>query len=317
MKQKLRCAVVGVGYLGKFHAQKYAALQNAGEDVVLVAVVDTNEKAGKTIADELGCRYYNDYEDLIGKCDMVSVVVPSYMHYKVGCAFLQAGVHCLIEKPFATTLTQAEQMKQLAEDNSLMLSVGYLERFNPVFCELQKLCAAPQYIMTERLAKHTNRSMDINVILDLMIHDIDLVMQLVDSPIKSINCIGVNAVSEYTDAANAYIIFDNGAVANVSVSRISLAKSRKMRAFQSELYVSANLQDKNYTIAHKSDGGEIQQEKYDLADGDNDTLMMEINNCIDAARNGTSPLITADSAINTLKVALEVSHQLKDNFSTS
>ncbi|MCH9665643.1 MAG: Gfo/Idh/MocA family oxidoreductase [Gammaproteobacteria bacterium] len=309
-KDRLKCAVVGVGYLGKFHAQKYASMN----DVELVGISDINEEVGQQIAQELGCPYYKDYKDLLGKCDMVSVVVPSFKHYEVGMAFLKNGVHCLIEKPFATTLTQAQELKKVADNNSLMLSVGHLERFNPVFQKMQKMCPAPQYITSERLTTVTNRSLDINVVLDLMIHDLDLVLQLVDSPIKDVHCLGVPIISKYTDVANSYILFENGSVANISVSRISNNSSRKMRIFAKELYFSANLQDKSYIIGRNLGQGKIDENRGDFATENVDTLQMEIRDCVDAVKHNRSPLITAASALQTLEIALTISGKLKDTF---
>ena len=301
---------MGVGYLGKFHAQKYKEIK----DIDLVGVSDTNEEVGHNRAKEFGCGYYPDYNDLVGKCDMVSVVVPSYAHYKVGKTFLENGVHCLIEKPFATTLSEAIEMKEIAKKNSLMLSVGHLERFNPVFRKIQELCSSPQYIITERLAVRNNRSLDINVVLDLMIHDLDLVLQLMDSHIKAIHCLGIKVVSEYTDSANAYIIFENGAAANMSVSRISMNKSRKIRIFQPELYISADLDLKTCKVARQSLSGEVEQAAHDMSNGNKDTLLLEIENCIEAVRSGKPALVTPDSATETLEAALEISRQLKDSF---
>ena len=308
-KNKLRCAVIGVGHLGKFHAHKYAAMDN----VDLVGVSDINEEVGKKHAAELGCSYYRDYRELLDKTDLVSVVVPTYNHHIVTCDFLNSGVNCLVEKPIATNLEEAEEMKDIADKNSLMLSIGHIERFNPVFQRVKELCTKPEYITTERLAKNTNRSMDINVVLDLMIHDLDLVLQLVDSPIKDIRCLGLKIISKYTDAANAYITFENECVANISVSRISFNQSRKMRTFQRELYISADLQEKTYTLAKRTENGYLEKEEHDFITP-SDTLQMEIQDCVDAVRTGREPLVTAESGIATLKTALVMSRQLKDHF---
>ncbi|MBE8182828.1 MAG: Gfo/Idh/MocA family oxidoreductase [Candidatus Portiera sp.] len=309
-KGKIKCAVIGVGYLGKFHAQKYASM----EDVELVGISDTNEETGQQQAQELGCLYYNDYNELVDKCDMVSVVVPSFKHYEVGMAFLKNGVHCLIEKPFATTLDQAQELQKVAQEKSLMLSIGHLERFNPVFQKMQELCPNPQYITSERLTKVTNRSLDINVVLDLMIHDLDLILQLVKSPIQDINCLGVPIISNYTDVANSYIRFENGSVANISVSRISHNHSRKMRIFEKDTYFSADLQNKSYSFGRSLGKGKIDEKLGDFSQDNVDALLMEIRNCVDAIKHNKSPLITADSAIKTLEVALQISSQLQDNF---
>lgn len=309
-ENKIKAAVVGVGYLGKFHAQKYAAM----EDVELVGISDTNEETGEQQSKELGCPYYRDYNDLVDKCEMVSVVVPSFKHYEVGMAFLQKGVHCLIEKPFATTLAQAQELQKLAAEKSLMLSVGHLERFNPVFQKMQEFCPNPQYITSERLTKVTNRSLDINVVLDLMIHDLDLVLQLVNSPIKDINCKGVPIISDYTDVANCYIRFDNDSVASISVSRISNNVSRKMRVFEKDTYFSADLQEKTYSFGRSLGKGAIDTSEGDFSGDGVDTLQLEIRNCVDAVKEKKNPLVTSASALQTLEVALQISERLQDNF---
>ena len=308
-KDKMKCAVVGVGYLGKFHAEKYAAMN----DVELVGISDVNPKVAE-IAKKHKCPYYQDYHELLDKCDLVSIVVPSHMHHKIGCEFLKAGVNCLVEKPFATTLEEAEEMKHLAEKQSVMLSVGHLERFNPVFQRLQKLCTKPHYINTDRLTKHSNRSMDINVVLDLMIHDLDLVLQLVDSKIKHMNCMGVNIISRRADAANSYITFENGTVANISVSRINFENLRKLRVFQPNLYVSADLHNHSYAVAKRLESGNegMEWESHDLLPAKTDQLNLEIADCIAAVRNGSDPLITAESALETLRIALVMTAKIKE-----
>lgn len=309
-KRKLRCAVVGVGYLGKFHAQKYANMEN----VELVGVSDSNQEVGEKHATNLSCPYYKDYNELIDKCDLVSIVIPTYKHHEVSCAFLNGGVHCLVEKPMAANLEEAEEMISIANKSSLMLSVGHLERFNPVFQKVKELCSKPQYIITERLAENSRRSMDINVVLDLMIHDLDLILQLVDSPIKEVKCLGMKIISQYTDAANAYITFENGTVANISVSRISFTKSRKMRTFQHELYISADLHEKTYSIVNKTKEGDIKKESRSLMTPIDDVLKLEIQDCVNAVLDGREPLITAESSLRTLKTALAMSSELKDDF---
>ena len=224
----LRCAVIGVGYLGKFHAQKYAKLPGCE----LVAVADSRLEVAQAVAKPLGCRAVADYHELLGQVDAVSVVVPTQAHHAVTLDFLRAGAHVLVEKPIAVTLEQADEMIALAEQLGLKLAVGHLERFNPVALALEPLLQRPRFIESTRLAPFKPRATDVSVLLDLMIHDVDLILSLVDSEIVSIDSSGARVLTADIDIANARIRFANGCVANVTASRVSNKSERKMRVFQ-------------------------------------------------------------------------------------
>lgn len=239
----LRCAVIGVGYLGKFHAQKYAKI--AGCE--LVAVVDSRHDVAQAVAQPLGCRAVTDYRELLGQVDAVSIVVPTQAHYEVCLDFLRAGVHVLVEKPMTTTLEQADELIALANDKDLVLAVGHLERFNPAALALEPLLSEPRFIDSSRLAPFKPRATDVSVLLDLMIHDVDLILSLVDSEVESVDCSGARVLTQDIDIANARIRFVNGCVANVTASRVSAKSERKMRVFQSQACHSLDFQARTLT----------------------------------------------------------------------
>ena len=238
----LRAAVIGVGYLGKFHAQKYHALP----DVELVAVVDASLQTAQAIGKELGVPGLDDYRELLNKVDVVSVVVPTPLHHTVTTEFLKHGVHVLVEKPITVTVEHAKQLIQLAKKHRCVLQVGHLERFNPAVQAAAKLIRAPRFIESHRLAPFKQRGTDVSVVLDLMIHDIDLIQELVGQPIEHIDAVGSPIFSQDIDIANARIRFAGGCVVNTTASRVSLKQERKLRIFQDDAYISVDLQQKAY-----------------------------------------------------------------------
>jgi len=237
--KKLKCAVIGTGYLGKFHAEKYASLP----DCELVAVVDTNEIAAKTVAEKFGAQALTDYKSLLGKVDAVSIVVPTTLHHVVSRDFLNAGAHVLVEKPITVTVAEADELIAIAKEKNLILQVGHLERFNPAVLGLDKE-EKPLFIESHRLSPFNPRANDVSVVLDLMIHDIDIILALVDSEVERIDASGTPVLTQGTDIANARITFKNGCVANVTASRISLKMERKMRMFKPNSYVSVDFQNR-------------------------------------------------------------------------
>ena len=248
--KKLRCAVIGVGYLGKFHAEKYAQLAN----VELVAVVDTDLSCAKKIANQLNCTAFNDYQQLIDRVDAVSIATPTKTHFMIAEFCLANHLHVLLEKPMTSTIQEAEILIKLAKNNQLVLQIGHLERFNSAISALGDRLSMPRFIESYRIAPFNLRSTDVNVILDLMIHDIDLIQYLVNAKIKSIAANGMPILSEHIDIANARIEFTNGTVANITASRAGTKQERMMRIFQEDTYITINLQDKNCNIYRKGDG---------------------------------------------------------------
>jgi len=238
MSELLKVAVVGAGHLGKWHADKYAACAESD----LVAVVDTDLDTAREIASKHGADAYVDYREVIPLVDAVSLVVPTSLHYKIARDFLKAGIHCLVEKPVTETVAEADELIEIARARGLTLQVGHIERFNSVMIGIDERLHRPQFIESTRLAPFTLRATDVSVILDLMIHDIDIILDLVDSPIERISASGISVLSETIDIANARIEFANRCVANVTASRISRKRERKLRVFQKDAYLSADFQ---------------------------------------------------------------------------
>ena len=307
----LRAAVIGVGYLGRFHAQKYAAL----EGVELVAVVDSDLARAREVADEVGCRAENDFRALLTEIDVASIVVPTQYHFEVASACLEAGVHILLEKPITPTLEEADRLIELAKQHGCVLQVGHLERFNPAVMALQGVLNKPQFIESQRMAPFKPRGTDVNVVLDLMIHDIDIILSMVPSEIKLVNSVGVPVLSGEVDIANARLQFDNGCVANVTASRASRETVRKIRIFQEDAYISIDYQNREISIFRK--GGEgfpvpglpgVSAEKRSFEQCD--TLLEEITSFVQAVRTGSQPVVTGEDGKRALDVATRISHKL-------
>jgi predicted dehydrogenase len=231
---KIRVGVVGVGALGQHHARVYASLP----DVALVGVADTRPGRAEEIAGPLGTQAYTDFRQLLGKVDAVSIAVPTTLHAEIGTLFLQEGIHVLVEKPISNTLQGADTLIRAAEENRRVLQVGHLERFNPAVKALREIVGDPRFFEAHRMGLFTPRSLDIDVILDLMIHDLDIISLLIPSPPVQITAVGIAILTRRIDIANARIQFANGCVANVTASRVSMEKIRKLRFFQRQEYVS-------------------------------------------------------------------------------
>ena len=244
---RLRVAVVGVGYLGRFHAQKYAAI--AGCE--LAAIVDERADVGNAVAAELGTRALTDYRELLGKVAAVSIVTPTASHYEIARAFLENGAHVLVEKPITETVEQARSLVAVARAAGRVLQVGHLERFNPAIIAAEPHMGTPRFIDCQRLAPFRERGTDVNVVLDLMIHDLDIVQSIVGSEIEHIDAVGTPVFSSEIDIANARIRFANGCVANATASRVSLKTERRLRVFQDDAYLSLDLQQKILTVIRK------------------------------------------------------------------
>ena len=244
---RLRVAVVGVGYLGRFHAQKYASLPGCE----LVAVADARADVGGAVASELGTRAVADYHELLGTVDAVSIVTPTAAHFEIARAFLETGAHVLVEKPITETVEQAAKLIEVARSAGRVLQVGHLERFNPTIVAAEPHLRTPRFIDCQRLAPFRERGTDVNVVLDLMIHDLDIVQSIVGSEIEHIDAVGTPVFSAEIDIANARIRFANGCVANATASRVSLKTERRLRIFQDDAYLSLDLQQKVLTVIRK------------------------------------------------------------------
>jgi predicted dehydrogenase len=301
-RKKLRAAVVGVGYLGQFHAEKLAALK----DVELVGVADADPARARHIAAKHGCAAHTDPGTLLGAVDLVSIAVPTERHHEVALVFLQAGVHVLLEKPVTKTLEEADALLGAARAKGVLLAVGHLERFNPAFRALAQTFERPLYIECERLSGFKQRGIDVDVVLDLMIHDLDLVRALARSEIGQVSACGFPVMTDAIDIANVRIEFANGCVTNLSASRVSQAPVRKLRVFRSGEYASADLQAGKLRVVRRDPrGGEIAQDE--SAFEDRDALRAEIENFVAAVRGGRPPLVTGEDGRAALALALEVS----------
>ncbi len=311
MSRKLKVAVVGVGHLGRWHADKYAACP----DCDLVAVVDSDADRAREIAEKLGADAISDYRDVIPLVDAISLVVPTSLHYKIARDFLKAGIHCLIEKPVTETVAEAEEIVALAARQGLVLQVGHIERFNPVMLGLAERLTAPQFIESTRLAPFTPRATDVSVILDLMIHDIDLILDLVDSPIERISASGIPVLTETIDIANARIEFAGGCVANVTASRISRKRERKLRVFEKDAYLAADLQEKILAVNRKGETDNVEGYKdithEEFGFDDNDALNLEVLDFVRAIRTGERPLVSGEDGRRALATAIDITSQIR------
>ena len=307
----LRAAVIGVGYLGNFHAQKYAALPG----VELVGVVDNDPKRAAEIAAAVGTHAYSDHRELIGRVDAVSVVVPTQFHHAVARDFLSAGVHVLIEKPITVTIAEADDLIAIADRQKVVFQVGHLERFNPVLVALDGVLNNPLFIESVRIAPFKPRGTDVNVVLDLMIHDIELILHIVGSPVERIDAIGAPVFTGEEDIANARIVFENGCVANVTASRISLKSERRMRIFQRDAYINLDFQNRKVLVAQKGAGEllpgipNVNVNEREL--GESDALMNEIRSFIEAIRQGIQPRVSGRDGRMALETALKINENLK------
>jgi len=307
----IKTAVIGVGYLGKFHAQKYHALKNSE----LVSVCDQNEDNAKLIAEDLECAYTTDYKTLLGKVDAVSIVVPTQLHFQIAKEFLENGSDVLVEKPITSTLEQAQQLVAIAKANGRKLQVGHLERFNPAMLALNDTLTSPLFIESHRVAPYNPRGADVSVILDLMIHDIDIILDIVDSNVSSISANGVKALSNDIDIASARIEFKNGCVANVTASRASLKSERKMRIVQHDTYINLDFQNKTLTTYTKSKDKEMFPGVADIETNtqsfeQGDALFAEIESFLNTIQNDTVPVVSGEDGLRALKTANKITELL-------
>jgi len=318
---KVKCAVIGVGYLGRFHAQKYQLLDN----VDLVGVCDLNESSCKAVAEELQVPAYFDYHDLFGKVDAVSIAATTSAHYAIARDCLAQGIHVLIEKPITQTVEQAKELIALAAKNHAKLQVGHLERFNSARLALDAHLDKPLFIESHRLAPFNPRGADVNVILDLMIHDIDIIQTIVNSPIKHIDAHGAPVLSKSIDIANARITFENYCVANVTASRISFKTERKTRIFQENTYISIDYHNKQFAVFQKGEGemfpGIPEITRHESVFEKGDALLEEIKAFVNCIEQDSIPLVTGEEGCAALATAEEITslinNHLKARYATN
>jgi len=330
---KLKIAVVGVGHLGKEHARVYSQLPN----VELVGVVDIDEEQGRAVAKRLGTNFYSSVEELDGKASAVSVVVPTRAHYDVASYFLKRGIPVMLEKPMAGDLKEAMALDELSVKGGTILQVGYIERFNPVFRAVEEYPMVPRFIECHRLSNFNFRAKDIGVVLDLMVHDIDIILHLAKSPVKKVEAVGTRIISDKEDVANARIIFENGCVANVTASRVSFRPMRKIRLFSENVYISLDYEGQEAIIYKKSpkltldslnlegldakslidlkdyDFGDLLEVKHIKMENEQEPLKMELESFVDCVLNNSRPTVSGNEGLRALRVATEILRKIEEN----
>jgi predicted dehydrogenase len=312
----IRTAVIGTGYLGKFHAEKYAVLPGSQ----LVAIVDRDAAVAGELAAKFQVEALTDHRELFGRVDAVSIATPTSTHFAVTRDCLLHDIHVLVEKPITTTVAEADELITLAAERKRVLQVGHMERFNAAVLALDGLLNNPKFIESHRLAPFKLRATDVNVILDLMIHDIDIILNLVKANVTHIAASGAKILSDAIDIANVRLSFDNGCVANVTASRVSLKAERKMRIFQDECYISVDFQNRilsrhsktGETVVSKTgDAGIPKIESHEQTFENDDALKTEIAAFLSAIANGTTPVVTGEHGRRALLTAIQISELLQ------
>jgi predicted dehydrogenase len=303
--KNIRIAVIGAGYMGRFHAEKFAASEGAQ----LVAVVDTDRTRAEQLAGALGSAAESDYRDLLPRIDAACVAVPTDRHHEVVRACLEAGVHVLVEKPLSRTLAEADALLELARAKGVVLQVGHLQRFNPAFQALAADSGRPLFIDIERLAPFKARGTDVDVILDLMIHDLDLVLALARAPVEQVSASGFRVLTDAIDIANARIEFADGCIASLSASRVSQAPVRKLRVFRHEGYVSADLQEQKLRTVRR-DGDRIVESEQSFKRADE--LREQAEAFLRAVRERSTPMVSGEQGRRVLALALQVANLVNE-----
>ena len=319
MKNKLKVGVLGAGHLGKIHLK----LLNQSERYELVGFYDPNQEQAQKVVAEFGYTYFNTIDKLIAAVEVVDIVTPTLSHYECAMKAIAAKRHIFIEKPITNTVEEAEQIYRLLEANHLKGQVGHVERFNPAFVAAKPAIKNPMFIEVHRLAEFNPRGTDVSVVLDLMIHDIDVLLSVVHSPVKHIEASGVAVISKSPDITNARIEFENGCVANLTASRISMKNMRKSRFFQRDAYISVDFLEKKVEVIHMKDAPENPGE-YDMilqnAEGDrkqiyfehpevlpSNAILNELETFADAIEHNTTPVVTFQQGTEALRLAKQIS----------
>ena len=323
----LPVAVIGCGRMGRFHARVYSETPGAK----LVGVCDTNAEVAQTVADEFGCRSFSRPEDLLATLPIkaCTIATPTAHHAEAAELFLSRGVACLVEKPLARDVAEGRRIVDAAKRNGLPVQVGHIERFNPAIRAMDHLEMQPQFIEVTRISPLTFRSIDVGVVLDVMIHDIDIVLKLAQSNVAKIDAVGVSVIGEYEDICNARITFENGCVANVTASRLALKTERKLRVFSRDAYVSLDYQKRYGIVARRTGNLDAIREVVskirsgdirDLSDlnykdivsveelhiNDTDPLRAEVESFVRCVREGTAPEVSAEDGLKAVEVATQI-----------
>jgi len=311
MSEPVKIGVVGVGYLGSIHAQIYTRLS----DVTLVGVNDLDSDVGKRVAVDCECDFYSNVDQLADSVDAVSVVVPTSCHREVSLPFLSKGIPVLLEKPVAHTLDDARLIVNEAEQSGAILQIGHLERFNAGVVRLHEELDRPRFIEVHRLSEFVERATDVDVVTDLMIHDIDIVLSLVQSELKYVSAVGASIVTNHVDIANARLEFENGAIANVTASRVSAKRFRRIRVFADACYLALNFEDQQIEISRPgkrpADGGFAPIINSSIQVEPTPPLDSELAHFVDCVREGKRPMVTGSDGLQALKVAYDVREKIE------
>ncbi len=300
----VKVGVIGVGAIGRNHARIYAALESAD----LVAIYDADPERARALAAEFGTEAVGSVAELVARVDAASVATPTVTHREIATQLLSAGKHVLVEKPISDSVDDAKAMIALAAEKGCVLQVGHIERFNPVMSQLEARLNSPKFIECHRLSPFPQRSLDIGVVLDLMIHDLEIVLHLVNSPIAAIDAVGIAVLTRREDIANARIRFENGCVANITASRISPERLRKIRVFQGDAYLSLDDQDQSGWI-HRKDGMTITKEEVQVER--DEPLKCELAAFVECAARGEQPKVSGHQGAAALDVALEITRLIE------
>lgn len=304
---QIRVGVVGVGHIGKIHSRIFSELDNGR----FSAVLDTNKKAARELAGQYGAQATSSMAEFLELVDAATVATPTPSHHPVGMQLLGAGKHVLIEKPITENPAEAKELVDLAQQRSLVLQVGHVERFNPVLSALEKYLTKPRFIEAHRLSPYPNRSTDIGVVLDLMIHDLEIILHLVKSKVKSVDAVGVPVLSKGEDIANARLRFENGCVANITVSRISPEKMRKIRVFQEDAYLSLDYGNQTGEIYRKKLLS-IGRDEVPIEKGE--PLKRQLHDFLECSRLGARPKVSGYEATAALELAIQITREIERNF---
>ena len=313
MKQdKLKVGVIGVGHLGEYHVQKYKAISN----VDLVGVVDADLDRADEIAGRYDVRAYGNHEEILDKVEAVSLAVPTEMHFEVAKDILSKGIHLLIEKPITYEIEPADIMVTIAREKGLVFQVGLVERFNPAVVMMESLLNRPVFLESHRMNEFTTRGIDVDVVLDLMIHDLDIILHNVQSEIREVHAVGMSVITGKTDVANAKIVFEDGTVANLTASRVSSQTLRKIRVFQPDAYLSVNCLKREISVIRLdvevkdlNDFPRLTPEKTKFPG--RDPLADEISSFVDAVVNRSKPVVSGADGRRALEVALGIIDQIE------
>lgn len=315
MKEKLRIGVIGVGHLGEFHTQKYAVMPT----VELVGVADTDNDRVNEIAKCYDTQPYTDYQSLLPKVDAVSLAVPTEKHFEIAKNILSEGIHLLIEKPITYTLEPADTLIRVAREKDVVLQVGLVERFKPAVVKMKSMLKEPVLIESHRMNMYTPRGTDVDVVLDLMIHDLDIMLDVIPSEVKEFHAVGMSVVTEKTDIANVRMIFENGTVGNLTVSRVSDNTLRKIRVFQPDAYISVNCFKNEISVTRlnrkaKDLGNVLKVSTVKTKFPGSDALADEISSFVHAVMNGTEPMVSGPDGRRALKYALGIIDQIERGY---